>query len=322
MREYSYCLCCGKRIDTKSDKGWHTSCIRSFFGTDKMPDISLNNEELNRIVTGTVAKKLTVTGVQKKLSLHLSGTKEKRLTLVDYPTGYILKPQTDMYRHLPEFEALTMLMAERCGVKTVPNGLINIGDSYAYITKRIDRHITDGVIEKYAMEDFCQLSDRLTEDKYKGSYEKCAKIIDDYSDTVGFDKTEFFLRLVFCFVTGNSDMHLKNFSLKEDNPGSQQYSLSEAYDLLPVNVVMPEDTEETALTLNGKKNRLKREDFLILAEKIDVPQKVASNIIEKVCSYKDEFINMCKESLLDEEEKETYISLIDVRISRLKRTSE
>ena len=317
MREYSYCLCCGKRIDNKSDNGWHISCIRSFFGTDKMPNISLNNDELNRMVIGTVSKKLTVTGVQKKLSLHLSGTKEKRLTLVDYPTGYILKPQTDMYKHLPEFEALNMLMAERCGVKTVPNGLIDLGDSYAYITKRIDRKITEDRVEKYAMEDFCQLSDRLTEDKYKGSYEKCAKIIDDYSDTVGFDKTEFFLRLVFCFATGNSDMHLKNFSLKEDNPGSQRYSLSEAYDLLPVNVVMPEDTEETALTLNGKKKRIKREDFLTLSDNINIPQKAAVNIIESVCSYKKEFIKMCEESLLNEDEKELFINLIDSRIERL-----
>ena len=109
-------------------------------------------------------------------------------------------------------------------------------------------------MKKLAMEDFCQLDLRLTQDKYRGSYERCAKIILGYSSRKGFDMTELFMRLVFSFLVGNSDIHLKNFSLIKTDEGSGKYVLSPAYDLLCVNVIMPEDNEQFALTMNGKKN--------------------------------------------------------------------
>ena len=115
----------------------------------------------------------TVPGVQKKLSLHLSSDTNARLTIVDYPTGFILKPQTEEYAHMPEYEDLAMRLAELIGIQTVPHALIKMKDEYGYITKRIDRDITQDQIKLYAMEDFCQLSNRLTQDKYKGSYENC-----------------------------------------------------------------------------------------------------------------------------------------------------
>ena len=118
-----------------------------------------------------------------------------------------------------------------------------------------------------AMEDFCQLDLRLTQDKYKGSYERCAKIIERYSSRKGLDITELYLRIVFSFLVGNSDMHLKNFSLIETEEGSGKYVLSPAYDLLPVNVIMPEDKEQFALAMNGKKTHIRRKDFLVFAEK-------------------------------------------------------
>ena len=112
---------------------------------------------------------------------------------------------------------------------------------------------------QYAMEDFCQLSNRVTADKYKGSYENCGRIIRKYSRNVGLDNTELFYRLLFCFVTGNSDMHLKNFSLIEDKPVTRTHLLSSpAYDLLPVNIIMPSDKEQMALTVNGKKETYER----------------------------------------------------------------
>ena len=105
--------------------------------------------------------------MQKKLSLHLSTDIDTRLTIVDYPTGYILKPQTEEYDNLPEFEDLAMRLAELAGIQTVPHALISINEKYAYITKRIDRDIVEKNISMYAMEDFCQLSHRLTIDKYE-----------------------------------------------------------------------------------------------------------------------------------------------------------
>ena len=240
------CLCCGKPItnsatNVEKEWCWHKKCVKRFFQTDELPILDITKEQLEILATETVNEGLTVPGVQKKLSLHLSTDLNARLTIVDYPTGYILKPQTEEFDNMPEFEDLAMRLAEIMGIQTVPHALIKMNDEYAYITKRIDREISEKETKLYAMEDFCQLSYRLTQDKYKGSYEQCGRIIKKYSATPGLDLSELFLRVVGSFVMGNSDMHLKNFSLKETEPGSRNFQLSKAYDMLPVNVIMPED---------------------------------------------------------------------------------
>lgn len=313
------CLCCGK--ETLDNETWHPSCVKKFFGSSVLPEISLSDDLLLEIAKNSVNKGITVTGVQKKLSLHLDKDgKEPRLTMINYPSGYILKPQTEEYEALPEAEYLVMEMALATHISTVPHALMKIGkdnERLAFITKRIDRLSQTDML---AMEDFCQLDERLTEDKYKGSYERCAKIIDQYSFQPGVDKAELFMRLVFCFVTGNSDMHLKNFSLIETSEASGKYKLSAAYDLLPVSVILPEDTEQTALTLNGKKKRIKREDFLQYADSIGVPQKAANNMIKKVTSMKEQYIKMCEESYMPEQMKESLKSLIENRVSELSKS--
>jgi len=176
------CLYCGKEIkDSASahdkEHHWHSRCIKVFFGTAQMPELDISEEKLEELANSTVNKGLAIPGVQKKLSLHLSTDAESRLTIVDYPTGYILKPQTEEYDNLPEFENLAMTLAEIAGIKTVPNALIRSNGKFAYITKRVDRSITSDDMQMYAMEDFCQLAERLTADKYKGSYEKCGRIV-------------------------------------------------------------------------------------------------------------------------------------------------
>ncbi len=317
------CLYCGKEIkDSASahekEHRWHSRCMKVFFGTSRMPELDISEEKLEELANSTVNKGLAVPGVQKKLSLHLSTDAESRLTIVDYPTGYILKPQTEEYDNLPEFENLAMTLAEIAGIKTVPNALIMSNGKYAYITKRVDRIINSDDMQMYAMEDFCQLAERLTADKYKGSYEKCGRIVKDYSVRPGLDLAEMFTRIVFSFVIGNSDMHLKNFSLMEEAPGNRRFQLSAAYDMLPVNVVLPEDQEEMALTLNGKKRRLKKQDFMALADKCDINEKAAEKMIDKICSLEAKFFNACDESYLPEAYKEQTKQLIADRIERLK----
>lgn len=316
------CLCCGKPIlPEESNSGWHTRCIRRFFGTDTLPEIDLTEEALASYVTESVFKGLTVPGVQRKMSLHLDHKEAPRLTLVNYPTGYILKPQTPEYRNLPEAEDLAMRIAEKAGVKTVPHALLRMNGQFAYITKRIDRRITGRKrlrVQKYAMEDFCQLDERLTADKYRGSYERCAKIISRYSVRTGLDLSELFLRLVVSFVTGNSDMHLKNFSLIETEPGSGIFVLSSAYDLLPVNLVLPEDREELALTMNGKKANLHRNDFLHFAEQSGVGRTAAEKIIKKVLAAKEDYLTLCDDSYLPQDMKDALKELIRSRCERLK----
>ena len=312
------CLCCGKPLKETNIGNWHSSCIKKFFSTSKLPEIDVTEEFIRELANESVNKGLTVTGVQKKLSLHLTKESSPRLTLVNYPTGYIFKPQLPEYTALPQAEYLVMQMAQAVKINTVPFALIECGTGPAYITKRIDRQFKRNDIIKFAMEDFCQLGERLTEDKYNSSYEQCAKIIRQFSFRSGIDLAEFFLRLVFCFAVGNSDMHLKNFSLIESFPESGKYVLSPAYDLLPVNVIMPSDKDETALTLCGKRSNIDRKDFLRFAEEISIESKAAENIIDSVVSKEGKFVAMVSDSYLPEEMKDKMISLINHRIMRLK----
>ena len=308
------CLCCGKPLNKDDGSGWHKSCLRRFFGTSVLPEIGIDNETLSSIVTESVGKGLTVPGVQKKLSLHLfSEGKKPRLTLVNYPTGYILKPQAEEFIALPEAEHLAMSMADICGISAVPHALITENGSFAYITKRVDRIIKKDSVVMYAMEDFCQLDLRLTADKYKGSYERCAKIIDRYSSRRGLDTAELFTRLVFCFMIGNSDMHLKNFSLIETAAGSGEYVLSPAYDLLPVNVVMPEDKDQFALTMNGKNRNLRRGDFLKFAGSCGISHAAAEKMIALLLEKEQKLLALCDESFLPGEMKQTFRELIAAR---------
>ena len=308
------CFCCGKPLRKKNINGWHPACVKRFFGTNTIPQIEIDDHTLEEIAKENTNKGITVPGVQKKLSLHLhSGDNTPRLTLVNYPTGYILKPQVAEFECLPEAEQLVMTMADRTGISTVPHALIKSGDTFAYITKRVDRIIDKNGIQLLAMEDFCQLDLRLTQDKYKGSYERCAKVIAKYSSQPKLDMTELFMRLVFSFVVGNSDMHLKNFSLIETQEASGVYVLSPAYDLLPVNVIMPEDTEEFALAMNGKKARIRKQDFFAFAEKCVIPGVSAEKMIAKIVSLKPKYQELCANSMLSPPLKERFSELIEER---------
>ncbi len=312
------CLCCDKDIAESNEYEitcqWHIKCIKKFFGETHLPDIDVSEDEIKRIANADVNKRLTVPGVQKKLLLHLD--KEgvlPKLTLVDYPTGYILKPESQEYDSLPEAEFLVMKMAEASKIKTVPCTLIKSGKRYSYITRRIDRP-GNGIL---AMEDFCQLSGRVTADKYKSSYENCGKVIKSFSKNVGLDLADFYYRVLFCFATGNSDMHLKNFSLIEDRPGSRVYGLSPAYDLLPVNIIVPTDKEQMALTVNGKKRNIRKKDFLLLAQNIGVNEKSALNLMKKIVSLKEGYLQMIEKSYLSEDMKEAFMELLSKRVDVL-----
>jgi serine/threonine-protein kinase HipA len=317
------CLCCGREIAENApaeekNTQWHKRCVKKFFGTTQLPVLDLSEEMLLRLAQETADRGFTVPGVQKKLSLHLSKEPEYRLTIVDYPAGFILKPQTEEYACLPEYEDAVMRMADTAGIRTVPHALMRTGTGHAYITRRVDRDSTGDRMQMFAMEDFCQLSGRLTEDKYKGSYERCAQIIDRYSLHTGLDLAEFYLRILFSYLTGNSDMHLKNFSLREMTPGGRDFVLSEAYDLLPVNVILPADQEETALTLHGKKRNIRRKDLLVLASHCKLSAQTAERMIRRLLAHEGKFQEIIKTSCLPEDRKEALWMLIVQRMERLR----
>ena len=201
-----------------------------------------------------------------------------------------------------------MHLAELAKIKTVPHSLLRFKDgSLAYITKRIDRDKKGG---KIPMEDMCQLTEKLTEQKYKGSHEQIAKKIIEYSAYPVLDLINYFEVLLFCYLTGNTDMHLKNVSLHKS---TGEYTLAPAYDLLSTKLAIPEDNEELALTLNGKKRKLKRVDFDNLLKSFKIDKKAIENVYEKFRKVLPQWYSFIDMSFLPEPMKEEYKQLIQSR---------
>lgn len=306
------CLCCGKEI---TDGLWHPRCCHAFFGSDELPEIKLDLDQLEHFAIAQIGDHKAVAGVQEKLSLHLdlSNQKRPRLTIVGFPSGYILKPQSSTYKHLPEFEHTAMLLAKACGLSVVENALIPVnGTELAYITKRIDRN--GGL--KIHMEDFCQASGNVTSNKYRSSYEECVSLIEAYSRDPVFDTLRLFACLYFCFVIGNSDVHLKNFSFIMDESGN--LSLSPFYDLLPTKVILPSDHEDLGMLLNGHKTNLQRHDFDAFAKAVGIADLAKTKIMAQI---DDTYPLMCQiidDAPLDQNSKTAWKRMIQANMRRAK----
>lgn len=303
------CLYCYQPLE-EEQIDFHPRCSKKIFGIVTPPVLPYSKADIEGLALEIVRSQITITGVQPKLSVDLEKDKngEKRFTIVGLWGGYILKPQTGQYANLPENEDLTMHLAELAKIKTVPHSLVRFNDgSLAYITKRIDRDKKGG---KIPMEDMCQLTEKLTEQKYKGSHEQIAKKVVEYSAYPVLDLINYFEVLLFCYLTGNADMHLKNFSLYK---GTGEYTLSPAYDLLSTKIVIPEDNEELALTLNGKKRKLKRTDFDNLLKSFKVDEKAIENIYEKFRKVLPQWYDFIDISFLPEPMKAEYKQLIAKR---------
>jgi serine/threonine-protein kinase HipA len=292
------CLLCYKDAGSQH---YHSGCAKRFFGIEAMPELTLNKQLLNELAEQTVNQRISVTGVQPKLSVSLEKAKgNNRLTIVNLWGEYILKPQHDNIPAMPETEDLTMHLAELFGIDVCKHSLLHASDgNLVYIARRFDRIGK----KKIHMEDFCQLSEFLTENKYKGSYERAGKLILRYCTDTGLDALRYFELLVFCYLTGNNDMHLKSFSLLylEDS-----IELSPAYDLLNVNLVFPEDKEETALLLGGKKSNIKLRDFDALGQLLSIPDKAVTNSYDKFRSGQESVKQLINASFLDDEMKAGY----------------
>ena len=309
------CLYCYKEL-ADNEMDFHRSCLRKIFGTTMAPELPYTRDNLTELARQVVRSQTTLTGVQAKLSLDIKkgGRNEtERFTIVGLWGRYILKPQTERFANLPELEDLTMHLAEIAKIQVVPHSLIRFSDGeLCYITRRIDR-TENG--EKLAMEDMCQLTERLTEHKYKGSYEQIAKVIQRYSSVPKLDLINYWEQVVFSWITGNADMHLKNFSLY--SKANKQYNLTPAYDMLSTALVMPEDIEELALTLNGKKRKIRKLDFEISMRASGLEEKVIRNIFNKFLKVKDKWFDFIDISFLPEEMKIAYKDIITNRLTLL-----
>jgi len=294
---------------------YHEGCCKKLFGAPHPPSLPYSWDQINELAEKTVRNHVAVPGVQPKLSVHLErggARKGGRFTLVGMDGGYILKPPVESYPEMPELEHLTMCMARDFGIKTAECGLIPLEDGrLSFITRRMDREGSS----KIHMEDMCQLTDRLTEQKYRASMEQAGKAILKYCTNPVYDVLRFFETTLFCFLTGNADMHLKNFSLLY-RPGGE-VTLSPAYDLLPTVLLLPEDTEEAALTVNGKKRRLDRMDFVKFGNSLKLNEKQIENAFERARNSMSAVLDTLTRGLCAPETRQKFKALIEERGSRI-----
>lgn len=310
------CLYCYQAIEDGIEGDFHEQCSIVFFGTKHQPAFEHTLQQMNTLALNVVERSVAVPGVQPKLSLSIVNDtiqdgNRGRLTVVGALGGnYIFKPPSEQFPEMPANEHVTMRIAEAFGINTVKSSLIRLqSGELSYITKRIDRSATG---EKIHMLDMFQITEAF--DKYKSSMEKIGKAINEFSDNTLLDKLYFLELGIFSFLTGNNDMHLKNFSMI--NTGDS-WTLAPAYDLLNVAIVNPEDTEELALTLDGKKKKLKWEHFQTLGTNLGLNEKQLKGIVKRFKKNKPIAIQWIDNSFLSDEFKAKYKLLVEERYSSL-----
>lgn len=304
------CLFCYQ----ESEGEFHQKCSKEFFGSTEPPKVPFTKNDLLKLAEQMIVGNTTIPGVQPKLSLHLEKSKNEpeKLTIVGLWGQYILKPQSPVWEQLPQIEDLTMHLASLSKIRTAKHSLIHLeSGELAYITKRMDRDQDT----KLHMEDMCQLLGRMTEDKYKSSHEQIAKEIKRSSTNPGLDLVRFYEVTLFSFLTGNVDMHLKNFSLIRNAKGN--YELAPAYDLVSSALVVDGDDEELALTLCGKKKRLKKSDFYKAMTVSGMPGKTAENILNKFSGLNQSWLAFIDQSFLSEHMKQEYKKLVSHKSNQL-----
>ena len=307
------CLYCYETVEGESD--FHEKCSMEFFGTPTPPKLEYSLDQMDELAKNVVERSVAVPGVQPKLSMSLvKEAKEKsdtRLTVVGALGGhYIFKPPSDRFPEMTENEHVTMRVAESFGIRVVPSSLIRLlSGELSYITKRIDRSETGAKIH---MIDMFQITEAF--DKYKSSMEKVGKALGSYSSNTLLDKTFYFDLAIFSFLTGNNDMHLKNFSMIENISG---WGLSPAYDLLNVAILFPEDTEELALTLVGKKKKFKREHFEKFGEGLELTSKQIKGTFNRMIKNKSGAFDLIDRSFLSKDMKTAYKEVLEGRYRQL-----
>ncbi len=298
------CPVCGKPLTT--DRAMHKSCIKRLFGVSYIPGIDL---ALSEITTKAqeMAGKLSISGVQPKLSMKLD-KRSKKLISVTEGGEYILKPQSRVYDQIPENENLCMTIADLLGIEIPSHALMKLkDDSYAYIVKRFDRE--NG--RKINQEDFCQILGKSKKDKYTVSVEQIANKLNEISEIPALDIQYLFERVLFSFIIGNGDAHLKNYSVIYTDMNNIR--LSPAYDIVSSKLVIPRE-EDLALALNGKKNNIQLADFAAFSNKFGIPEKVMNNMTAK----KQLIIDQIDDSRLNPEYKEKLTQIVTERFRRLK----
>lgn len=306
------CLYCYAELEAKVATDYHAACSKKFFGMTVAPMLPYRLDEMEKLAKNIVDLSITVPGVQPKLSLgslkeKLENGQVNRLTILNALDGnYILKPPNAMYSHMPENEHLSMKLAELFKINVVPSNLIRLtSGELCYITKRIDRKASGA---KVHMIDFLQIFE--LEDKYLGTMEMLGKKIGELSVNTLMDKLRFFELAVFNFIIGNNDMHLKNFSMFLSDYG---WTLSPAYDLINVKIILPKDQDDTALKLGGKKHNFNKRYFDQLGNVLELNEKQIGSVYNRIHPWLLDATHLIGLSFLNETAKKEYTCLIAKR---------
>ena len=307
------CMICYQPLK-KTEDIYHPGCMKRVFQKMISPIVSLNEELLTALANQQINMKLAVPGAQKKLSLGLNGEgRSTRLTMTDMWGNFIFKPEGQA-PHLPANEHLCMQLARLSGIQTEDSALIPVSDgTIGFIARRFDRGPKG---EKYHQEDFCQILGRESYNKYNGSIEQIGNALKAHSDFPGDNLYRLLEVIVFNFLIGNVDAHLKNFSILYETPKGMNKLLSPGYDFLSTDLYLNDD-EESALAINGRKNNLRKKDFLALANYVGIRDKILLKLIEKFESFLPEWQDLIMKSFLSEQKKMEFIALIDNRMRRL-----
>ena len=307
------CLYCYETLNENVD--FHEKCSKAFFGSSNPPKIPYSIDQMAELALKVIERSVAVPGVQPKLSMTLikesRENSDTRLTVVGALGGnYIFKPPSEKYPEMPQNEHLTMRIAEAFNIQVVPSSLIRLlSGELSYITKRIDR-TENG--EKIHMLDMFQITEAY--DKYKSSMERIGKALHSFSENTLLDKIFYFELSLFCFLTGNNDMHLKNFSMIKSATG---WVLAPAYDLLNVSIILPEDSEEMALTLEGKKKKLKKENFINLGKVLDLTDKQIDSAFNRMIKNRSKAVDWINKSFLSDKMKTAYKGTLQSRYNQL-----
>jgi len=310
------CLYCYGELSQDDQFDYHPKCSLAFFGTKIPPSLNYSLSEMNELAKKVVSSHIAVPGVQPKLSLSLidetlNKVNLKRLTVVGALGGnYIFKPPSTTYPEMPENEHVTMKIAEAFGIQTVPSSLIRLGSGeLAYITKRIDR-TSDG--HKIHMLDMFQITEAV--DKYKSTMERVGKALGQYSADTLLDKLRYFEMVVFCYLTGNNDMHLKNFAMIQREgtwvgcPGD---------DLLNGDLANPSDHEELALNMEGKKRKFTLHHFERFGANLGLNNKQIQGVFNRFLKKQPKAKNLIEESFLSQEAKGNYSKIMEQKYKQL-----
>lgn len=281
-------------------------------GLSALKDLEYTAEEQRREAFYR-ASRMSVQGVQPKLSAKLN-VKECKLDIVDTGGRYILKPQHQYFPEMPQNEDLTMRLADEVGLEVPFHGLIWSKDnSLTYFIKRFDRK---GQSEKIPVEDFAQLSGLSRETKYDYSLEKVVSLIDRFCTFPAIEKLVLFKLVIFGYLTGNDDMHLKNFSvITEDG----RVRLSPCYDLVNTTIEYKKPEEEIALTLRGRKKKLTRQiliDYFGM-ERCELPAKSIEKVLETIVTAIPKWEELVDISFLSKGMKDKYLELLHTRLRGL-----